>query len=107
VAGNGFTVTTAAFNFDAEQPAAVFTYNVYDALAEGVTLKAVVVCHVLLSMLYDAPPLADAVNVEDCPLQIAVGLAVSDKSVGNTFTVTTAAFDCDAEHPAGVFTYNV
>jgi hypothetical protein len=76
-------------------------------LAEGVTLNAVEVCHVLLSILYDAPPVADAVNVEDWPLQIAVRLAVSDKSVGNTFTVTTAAFDFVAEHPAGVFTYNV
>jgi hypothetical protein len=60
-------------------------------LAVGVTLNVVAVCHEELSLLYDAPLVADAVNVEDWPLQIVVGLAVSDKLVGTAFTVA----DCD------------
>jgi hypothetical protein len=65
VLGNAVIVIVATFDADAEQPAAVFTYNVYDVVAEGVTLNCVEVCQSLLSILYDAPPVADAVNVED------------------------------------------
>jgi hypothetical protein len=76
-------------------------------VVEGVILNDVEVCQLVLSILYDAPLVADAVNVEDWPLQIDVGLAVSDKLVGTAFTVTAAAFNADAEQPAAVFTYNV
>jgi hypothetical protein len=50
---------------------------------------------------------AEAVNVDDWPLQIVAGFAVSDKSVGNGFTVTVAALVLVAEHPAAVRTNKV
>jgi hypothetical protein len=60
-------------------------------LEAGLTLNVVAVRQAVLSILYDVPLLADAVNVEDCPLQIVVGLAASDRLVGNAVTVAVAA----------------
>jgi hypothetical protein len=55
-------------------------------------------------MLYEAPLVAEAVNVIDWPLQIAAVAGVKD-TAGNALTVTSAALALVAEHPAAVFTY--
>jgi hypothetical protein len=84
IVGRGITVTVSALAFVAVQPAADLTYKEYIVVVFGFTTNVDDVCHVEPLKLYDAASLADAVRVDDAPLQYDAGLASSERIVGRS-----------------------